>query len=162
MKGYKFMTRVTFVCLGNICRSPMAEFIFKKMVKEAGMEASFFINSKATSSEEEGNPVYPPAARELARHGVFCAGKRAERLQREDFDRSDYFLCMDLNNLRNMRRIFGREEKQFLLTEFTGKREEIADPWYTGDFAGVYGQIEEGCAAFLDYIRNSSVQSPHE
>lgn len=146
------MIRVTFVCLGNICRSPMAEFICRKMAKDLGMGALIFINSKATSDEEEGNPVYPPAARELAKHGVFCTGKRAETLQREDFEKSDYFLCMDRQNLRSMRRIFGRTEKQYLLMSFTGRDEEIADPWYTGDFAGVYGQIEEGCAAFLEYI----------
>lgn len=147
------MIRVTFVCLGNICRSPMAEFICKKMAQNLGMGALVCINSKATSNEEEGNPVYPPAARELARHGISCGGKRAEALRREDFETSDYFLCMDRRNLRGMRRIFGREDKQYLLMSFTGRDEEIADPWYTGDFAGVYQQIEEGCAAFLEYLK---------
>lgn len=147
------MIRVTFVCLGNICRSPMAEFICRKMALDAGMGALIFVNSRATSAEEEGNPIYPPAAAELKKHGLSCAGKRAEKLKREDFEKSDYFLCMDRRNLRDMRRIFGREEKQYLLTSFTGREEEIADPWYTGDFAGVYRQIEQGCAAFLEYIK---------
>lgn len=152
------MTRVTFVCLGNICRSPMAEFIFKKMLSDAGMAASVFVDSKATSAEEEGNPVYPPAARELRAHGISCAGKHAERLKKEDFEKSDYFLCMDEKNLRDMRRIFSRGEKQYLLTEFTGKRAEIADPWYTGDFAGVYAQIEKACTAFLNYLKERETE----
>lgn len=144
--------RITFVCLGNICRSPMAEFIFKKLVKERGMSDFFAVNSAGTSSEEEGNPVYPPAARQLSLHGIECKGKRAVKLKRSDFSGSDYFICMDRGNLRAMNRLFGTDEKQYLLLSFTEKSGEVADPWYTRDFEAAYSEIERGCFALLHFL----------
>jgi protein-tyrosine phosphatase len=129
----------------------MAEFIFKKMIGEGGISQYFAVSSAATSDEEEGNPVYPPAVRELKRHGIDCAGKRARKLQAADFDKNDYFVCMDKGNLRAMERIFGRTDKQYLLRSFAGGG-EIADPWYTGDFTTTYLQIEEGCRKFLNFL----------
>lgn len=146
------MIKVMFVCLGNICRSPMAEFVFKKMVEDAGMGGSFYIASAGTSSEEYGNPVYPPAQRELKKHGISCEGKRAAQLKKEDFNKYDYFLCMDNGNLRAMNRLFGTGEKQYTLLSFTDRKGEVADPWYTGDFVTTYRDIEEGCRTFLQFL----------
>ena len=150
------MTRIMFVCLGNICRSPMAEFIFRKMVEDRGMGGSFFIASAGTSAEEYGNPVYPPARRELAKHGISCEGKRAVQLKREDFDKYDYFLCMDKSNLRNTNRLFGTDKKQHLLLSFTPQSGEVADPWYTGEFTTTYQDIESGCLSFLNFLQNKN------
>ena len=147
------MFKVMFVCLGNICRSPMAEFVFRKMVEDKGMGGLFYIQSAGTSSEEYGNPVYPPAQRELLKHGITCAGKRAKHLKREDFEKYDYFLCMDEKNLQNMRRLFGTDQKQYLLLSFTDRGGEVADPWYTGDFSTAYRDIQQGCQAFLKFLQ---------
>ena len=153
------MIKVLFVCLGYICRSPMAEFILKDMVQKQGIAEQFYIASAATSSEEiyrgVGNPVYPPARQELARHGISCEGKRAVQLVKSDYERYDYLIGMEDVNLRNMRRIFGedREHKVYRLLEFTDEPErQIADPWYSGNFELTYRQIEEGCAAFLKWL----------
>ena len=153
------MIKVLFVCLGNICRSPMAEFILKDMVQKQGIADQFYIASAATSSEEiyrgVGNPVYPPAKQELARHGISCEGKRAVQLVKSDYERYDYLIGMEDVNLRNMRRIFGedREHKVYRLLEFTDEPgRQIADPWYSGNFELTYRQIEEGCAAFLKWL----------
>ena len=150
------MIRVMFVCLGNICRSPMAEFVFRKMVEDRGVGDNFFISSAGTSSEEYGNPVYPPAKRELKKHGIVCDGKRAVQLKEEDFEKYDYFLCMDKSNLRAMNRIFGRSQKQYLLLSFTEKQGEVADPWYTGDFVTTYQDIVDGCEAFLRFLQEKN------
>ncbi len=146
------MARILFVCWGNICRSPMAEFIMKKMVAERGLEDEFVIESAAHSSEEIGNPVYPPAQRELASHGISCAGKRARKMTAADYERWDYIIGMEKLNLRYMLSILGGDPdgKVHLLMDFTGKPEDIDDPWYTGDFAGVYRQITRGCEALLE------------
>ena len=152
------MTRVMFVCHGNICRSPMAEFVFKKMVNDLGRSEEFFIASSATSGEEirngRGNPIYPPAKAELRRRGVPFEERRACRLTREDYQRYDYFLCMDHYNMRNMLSIFGGdpEGKCHLLLSFTPKGGEVSDPWYSDDFAGAYEDIYAGCAAFLERL----------
>lgn len=147
------MIRVVFVCLGNICRSPMAEVVFRDMVRRAGLEEKISVRSRATEPYEEGDGIYPPAEKELQRHGLSAAGHRSVMLKEGEKNDADFFLCMDRANLRDCARILKTNEKQYLLTSFTGRYEEVADPWYTGDFAGVYRQIKEGCEAFLDYLR---------
>ena len=149
------MTRILFVCLGNICRSPMAEFVMKKLVKDAGREDEFEIASAGTSSEELGNPVYPPARRELAKHGISCAGHAARQMTRSDYDYYDYLVGMEPWNIRGMTRIAGGDPdgKIRLLMSFAGSNEAIDDPWYTGRFAEVYDQIERGCRAMLEQLR---------
>ena len=149
------MANILFVCHGNICRSPMAEFIMKGLVREAGLSERFGIASAGTSAEEIGNPVYPPARRELAAHGIGCAGKTARQMTRGDYARYDYLIGMERVNLRNMQRICGGdpEGKMSLLLSFAGSGAEIEDPWYTGRFSEVYRQIETGCRALLAHIR---------
>ena len=148
------MYRILFVCHGNICRSPMAEFIFKKLAQDAGLSSRFTVASAAVSDEEivcgVGNPVYPPARRELLRHGIDPGDKRAAQLKKEDYDKWDLFAVMDDSNLRRAERIFGAdpENKVRLLSSFTDGK-EIADPWYTGDFGTAYRDIERGCKALL-------------
>lgn len=148
------MIKVLFICHGNICRSPMGEFILKKMVKEKGLADEFQIASAATSTEEIGNPVYPPAKRKLKEHGIDCSGKYAVQLKRSDYDRYDYFLCMDNQNIQNTLRIFGSdpEGKVSLLLSYCGERREVADPWYTDDFDTAYDDIWRGCRAFLEKL----------
>ncbi len=148
-----------FVCHGNICRSPMAEFIFKKMVAERGLSAEFEIRSSATSTEEIwngiGNPVYPPAKAELARHGISSEGKRAVQLQRSDYDKYDLFVGMDSANIRNMHRILGGDPggKIHKLMDYTSRPGDVADPWYSDRFDIAYRDIYEGCAGLLESIR---------
>lgn len=148
------MIKVLFICHGNICRSPMGEFILKKMVIEKGLADKFEIASAATSTEEIGNPVYPPAKRKLKEHGIDCSGKYAVQLKRIDYDRYDYFLCMDNRNIQNTLRIFGSdlEGKVSLLLSYCGERREVADPWYTDDFDTTYNDIWRGCSAFLEKL----------
>ena len=148
------MVKLLFVCHGNICRSPMAEFMMKDLVRKAGREKEFRIASAATSSEELGNPVYPPARRMLHKHGIDCAGKTARRMSRADYDAYDLLIGMDYANLRNMERICGGdpEGKIRLLLDFAGRHEEVADPWYTGDFQAAWDDIAEGCTALLDAL----------
>ena len=145
------MTRILFVCHGNICRSPMAEFVMKDMVARAGRQAEFYIESAATSTEEIGNAVYPPARRKLAEHGIGCEGKRARQLTRADYDRFDLLIGMDDWNLRNMHRICGGdpEDKMYLLMDFTDRPGEVADPWYTGDFEATWRDVVEGCEGIM-------------
>lgn len=145
------MPRILFVCHGNICRSPMAEAIMKDLVRQAGREAEFHIESAATSAEELGNPVYPPARRKLAEHGLSCEGKRARRLRREDYQAFDCLVGMDYANLRNMERMLGGdpEGKIHLLLRFAGEDREVADPWYTGDFEATWEDALKGCRALL-------------
>ena len=152
------MVKILFVCHGNICRSPMAEFIMKDLVKKAGREKEFVIASSATSTEEiwngVGNPVYPPAKRELLRHGLSCEGKRAVQIKKSDYEKWDHILCMDSKNLRNLYRIFGAdpEGKVRKLMSLTGSDADVSDPWYTGDFEGVYNDILKGCTALLQNL----------
>ena len=147
----KEKTRILFICHGNICRSPMAEFIMKELVRKEGLEDRYEIASAATSAEELGNPVYPPARRELASHGISCKGKTARQITRRDYDDYDYLIAMEQYNLRNIRRIIPEdpEGKITLLMAHAGTGEDIEDLWYTGNFSGVYRQIERGCAALL-------------
>ncbi len=156
------MTRIMFVCHGNICRSPMAEMIMKKLVREAGCETKFVIASSATSTEEivcgVGNPVYPPARVELARHGIDCGGKRAIRLSAEDYERYDLFVGMDSANLRNMHRILGGDPmgKIRRLMDFTARGgADVADPWYSDRFDVAYRDIYEGCVGLLSALSNT-------
>ena len=148
------MTKILFVCHGNICRSPMAEFVMKDLVKKAGLEAEFHIESAATSTEEIGNPVYPPARRKLAEHGVDCAGKTARQLKNEDYDQYDLLIGMDRANLRNMHRICGGDfdGKTHLLMEFTDRLGDVADPWYTEDFESTWRDVLEGCIGLLEWL----------
>lgn len=149
------MIKIMFVCHGNICRSPMAEFILKKMVKEKGKEKDFVIASCATSTEEiwngVGNPVYPPAQRKLKKHGISCGNKRAVQLTKSDYNKYDFLICMDENNRRNMLRILSSdpENKIRKLMDFTSRPGNVADPWYSGDFETAYNDIYEGCEGLL-------------
>ena len=145
------MIKILFVCHGNICRSPMAEFILKDLAEKEGLSAQLQVGSAAVSSEELGHPVYPPARRKLAEHGISCAGKTARQLQREDYARWDLLLGMDRSNLRGMRRICGGDPdgKIQLLMDYTHRPGEVADPWYTGDFEAAWRDISEGCAGLL-------------
>lgn len=146
------MTKILFVCHGNICRSPMAEFVMKDLVKKAGLTSQFQIASAATSREEIGNPVYPPARRKLAEHGISCAGKTARQLTRADYGAYDLLIGMDQANLRNMRRICGGdpEGKIHLLLEYADRSgQEVADPWYTGDFEATWQDVLAGCQGLL-------------
>ncbi len=148
------MIKVMFVCHGNICRSPMAEFVMKKLVSDAGYSDEFYIASSATSTEELGNPVYPPAKSELAKHGIGCAGKCAVQLRKTDYEKYDHFIGMDTANIRNMNRIFGtdREGKISKLLTFAGRGEDVSDPWYSRDFARAYADIEAGCKGLLAHL----------
>ena len=155
------MIKVLFVCHGNICRSPMAEFIFKDMVKKQNIADDFYISSAATSTEEiwngVGNPVYPPAREELAKHGISCAGKRAVQITKSDYDKYDYILGMDSWNMRNMMRILKKDPqgKVKLLLDYSSNPRDIADPWYTGNFDVTYADIVEGCEAFLNWLKDN-------
>ena len=152
------MIRILFVCHGNICRSPMAEFIFKDMVKKQGREKEFFIASCATSTEEIwnglGNPVYPPARAELAKHGISCEGKRAVQLTKKDYESYDLLIAMDSNNVRNIHRIIGSDPagKVRKLMDYTPCGGDVADPWYTDRFDIAYRDIEEGCRCLLEQL----------
>lgn len=151
------MTRILFVCHGNICRSPMAEFVMKDLVRRAGLAAEFEIASAATSTEETGNPVYPPARRKLAEHGIGCAGKTARQLRPEDYERYDFLVGMDSANLRNIRRICGGDPdgKLSLLLDFTKRPGDVADPWYTGDFDATWRDVLAGCEGLLARVTQS-------
>ena len=148
------MTKLLFVCHGNICRSPMAEFVMKDLVKKAGREQEFEIASAGTSMEELGNPVYPPVRRILAAHGIGCSGKFARQMSKIDYDRWDYLICMDRNNLRNMHRICGGDPKQkfSLLLDYAGLNRDVSDPYYSGDFDATWQDITVGCAALLEQL----------
>ena len=148
------MIKILFICHGNICRSPMAEFVMKDLVRQAGLEWKYEIASAATSSEELGNPVYPPARRKLAEHGIGCAGKTARRLAKDDYDEYDLLIGMDRMNFRNMHRICGGdpEGKIHLLMDYTNRPGEVADPWYTGDFEETWQDVLEGCRGLLELL----------
>lgn len=145
--------KILFVCHGNICRSPMAEFVMKHLAASAGMRG-LTIASAATSTEEIGNPVYPPVRRKLSEHGIGCEGKTARQLTRADYDAWDLLVGMDGANLRNMRRICGGdpEGKIRLLMDFAGQPRDVADPWYTGDFEATWRDVNAGCRALLSWI----------
>ena len=147
--------RILFVCHGNICRSPMAEFVMKDLVKKAGLEGKFLIESAATSTEEIGNSVYPPARQKLAEHGISCKGKTARQMNSSDYNRYDLLIGMDSWNIRNMNRICGGdpEGKIHMLMDYTNRPGEVADPWYTDDFEATWQDVLEGCQALLKTIK---------
>ena len=145
------MTKILFVCHGNICRSPMAEFVMKDIVKKRGIEKEFEIASCATSTEEIGNSVYPPVKKKLKEVGILCDGKTARQITREDYDYFDYIIAMDRFNIKNMKSIIGDDKKNkvFLLMDFTDRPGEVADPWYTRDFDATYRDVKDGCEGLL-------------
>ncbi|MBS7298212.1 MAG: low molecular weight phosphotyrosine protein phosphatase [Eubacteriales bacterium] len=145
------MIKILFVCHGNICRSPMAEFVMKDLVNKKGMADQFEIASAATSTEEIGNSVYPPAKRKLKEHGISCEGKTARQMTKEDYAYYDYIIAMDRLNLRNMTRFVGNDpdNKVSLLMDFTSHPGDVADPWYTGDFDTTLNDVNEGCIGIL-------------
>jgi protein-tyrosine phosphatase len=152
------MIKVLFICHGNICRSPMAEFIFKDMVEKAGCADRFYIESAATSTEEIGNPVYPPARKRLAKAGISCAGKTARQITVADYEEFDYLIGMDDWNIRNMNRFWhgDKDGKIIKLLDLTELKRDVADPWYTGDFEQTYQDIVVGCKAILKQLGESN------
>ena len=153
------MKKIVFVCLGNICRSPMAEYLFRDLVEKKGLSAEFVISSAATSSEEIGNPVHRGTRQILDELGISCSEKRAVQMTRRDYETYDYLLGMDDWNIRQMRRIAGGDpdKKIYQLLDFTGSPREIADPWYTGDFQTAYQDIATGCHAFLSALQRKKL-----
>lgn len=153
-KAINSTIKIIFLCHGNICRSPMAEFILRDMAQKRGLAERFEIASAATSWEELGNPVYPPARAELARHGISCKGKTARQVTRADYAHYDLLICMEQYNVRNLLRLLGGdpEGKVCRLLDFTDRPRDIADPWYSGDFETTYDEIVEGCEALLDKL----------
>lgn len=152
------MTRILFVCHGNICRSPMAEVVMKDLVKQAGLESKFQIDSAATRREEIGNSVYPPAQRKLTEHGISCDGHAARQLTNQDYDKYDLLIGMDETNLKNMYRICGGDYagKMSLLMDHTDRPDDVADPWYTDDFETTWQDVLEGCRGVLKEIVDMS------
>ena len=140
------MTKVLFVCTGNICRSTMAEYVFKDMVKKAGREQEFYIDSAGTSREEEGNGVHYGTREKLRQQGIPCGNHRARQMTRKDYEKFDYLIGMDDGNIRGMRRIAGGDPdgKIYKLLEFSGSGRNIADPWYTGNFDATWADVTEG------------------
>ena len=148
------MIKILFICHGNICRSPMAEFVMKDMTARLGLEGESHIESAATSTEEIGNPVYPPARAKLAEHGIGCAGKTARQLTRADYNKYDLLIGMDSANIRNMTRICGGDHdgKIRLLLDYIGQHRDVADPWYTRDFEATWQDVLAGCTALLQQL----------
>lgn len=150
------MTKVLFVCLGNICRSPMAEFLFKDMVNKRGLKDKFFIESAGTSNEEEGNSVHYGAREKLAEFGISTEGKYARQLKKDDYKKYDYIMAMEQRNIRDIYRIIGedKENKVYRLLDFSDNPRDIADPWYTHNFDITYNDIMEGLEAFLEFLKS--------
>lgn len=146
------MKRILFVCHGNICRSPMAEFVFRKMVKDCGREDDFYIESAAVSDEEYGNPIYPPARRCMSKHGIpFDSSKTARTMTRRDYEAFDLIIIMDGSNRRWLRYIIGEDtqDKVRMMMSFVGENRDVADPWYTGDFERTYQDVTRACKSLL-------------
>ena len=156
------MKKILFVCHGNICRSPMAKFIFSDLVRRKGLAAEYFIDSAATSDEETGNPMYPPAREELMRRGVPFDSHRARRMNAEDYQNFDVIAVMDEQNLSNVRRMTGGDPKGkvHLLLEYAGEHAAISDPWFTRDFARAYDDILRGCEGLLATTERERAKQP--
>ena len=142
------MTKILFVCHGNICRSPMAEYVMKDLVKKAGLEHKFQIASAAVSREELGNPVYPPARRELVKHGITCENHVAHQISQREYEQYDYVYYMDRSNASYLRRLLKDTKKCFSLLAH-----DVADPWYTGDFTETWNDVVEGCTRILEELK---------
>ena len=154
MKGYITMIKILFICHGNICRSPMAQFVLRQMVDEAGLSDRFYIDSAATSTEEIGNGIHYGTMQIFRQHHIPCTGHRARQMTRQDYREFDYLIGMDDANIRNMVRIAGGdpEGKIHRLLEYAGSSRAIADPWYTGEFDVTYVDVRKGCEAFLRFL----------
>lgn len=152
------MIKIMFVCLGNICRSPMAEFVFRRLVEEKQLSDQFIIASSATSREEVGNPVHRGTVKKLREVGISCEGKRSVQLTKKDYDVYDYLICMETTNIKNALKIVGddKQGKIHRLLDFSDKPGDISDPWYTGDFDATYRDVKAGCKALLEYLLNRS------
>lgn len=153
------MIKIMFVCHGNICRSPMAEFVFRHIVKEKSISDKFRIASSATSREEIGNSVHSGTKSKLRQAGISCEGKTAVQLTKKDYEMYDYILCMESCNIKNALRIVGddKEEKIHRLLDFSTRPRDIADPWYTGNFEETYNDITEGCKSLLNHILRNDI-----
>ena len=148
------MKKIIFVCLGNICRSPMAEFVMKDIVEKAGLSHEFEIASAATSTYEIGNPVYPPARQKLAEHGIDCKGKTARQITKRDYDYYDYIVAMDQSNIRNLKNMLSNDPqgKISLLMDYTSRPADVADPWYSDRFDIAYSDVYDGCVGLLNKL----------
>lgn len=155
------MHKILFVCHGNICRSPMAEFVMKDLVKNANLENDFLIDSKATSTEELGNSVHPGTLKKLAQEGIKTFPHKASQLNKEDYQKYDFIIGMDSWNKRNILKIFGSdaEHKVYLLLDFTNQKRDIADPWYTHDFNSTFRDVKQGCTSLLNFILKKSTNA---
>ena len=153
------MIKVLFVCLGNICRSPMAEFLFKDMVNKKGLRDEFIIESAGTSNEEDGNPVHYGTKEKLAEYGISTDGKHARQLKKEDYNKFDYIIAMEQRNIRDIYRIVGddKENKVYRLLDFTTNPRDIADPWYTHNFEITYSDIMEGLESFIRFLEKRKI-----
>lgn len=147
--------KILFVCLGNICRSPMAEFVMKDLVEKTGLTDRIYVSSAATSTEELGNPVYPPAKLKLYENGIVCTGKTARQMSKDDYNRYDLLIGMDASNIRNMKRICGGDpqNKIHLLMEYGSDLHDVADPWFTGNFDATWNDVLDGCTGLLNNIK---------
>lgn len=148
------MKKILFICHGNICRSPMAEFVMKKIVKDKGIADQFYIESAATSTEEIGNDIYPPAKAKMGEKGIPYERRGARQITRKDYEKFDYLIGMDEANRRNITRAMGGDPngKVSLLLDFTDNPRAISDPWYTGDFETTYNEVVEGVLGFLETL----------
>ena len=153
------MIKILFICLGNICRSPMAQFVMDKMLRQEGCIGQVQVDSAGTSGENSGRGVYPQAKRKLEKQGIDCSGKRARQMERGDYGTYDLIIGMDASNMRNMLRICGGdpEGKMRLLMDFAGQHRDVDDPWYTGDFDRAYADIEAGCRGLMGYLRDNGM-----